>query len=73
MAEVTTPMRPSELENSGDVGCNPTDNATMGEIIAARFTRRELMVGALPVTAIATTLGRKALAASTSLSPGKIA
>ena len=68
MAEVTTPMRPSELENSGDVGCNPTDNATMGEIIAARFTRRELMVGALAVTAIATTLGRKALAASTSLS-----
>ena len=68
MAEVTTPMRPSELENSGDVGCNPTANATMGEIIAARFTRRELMVGALAVTAIATTLGRRALAASTTLS-----
>jgi secreted PhoX family phosphatase len=61
-------MRPSELENSGDVGCNPSANPTMGEIIAARFTRREMMVGALAVTAIATTLGRKALAASTNLS-----
>jgi secreted PhoX family phosphatase len=68
MAQVTKPMRPSELEHSGDVGCNPSPNPTMGEIIAARFTRRELMVGALAVTAIATTLGRKALAASTNLS-----
>ena len=68
MAQVTNPMRPSELENSGNVGCNPSANPTMGEIIAARFTRRELMVGVLAVTAISTTLGRRALAASTNLS-----
>jgi secreted PhoX family phosphatase len=61
-------MRPSELENSGDVGCNPSANPTMGEIITARFSRRDLMVGALAVTAISTTLGRRALAASTNLS-----
>ena len=33
-------LRASELEDSGDVGVNPTQNLTMGEIIATRFDHR---------------------------------
>ena len=34
-------LRASELEDSGDLGINPTHNLTMGEIIASRFSRRD--------------------------------
>ena len=33
MSEPIESMRPSELEDHGDLGCNPTPNPTMGEII----------------------------------------
>jgi hypothetical protein len=48
----------------GDVGINPTENATMGEIIAARFSRRDLLRGSLAVAAISATVGTNALAAN---------
>jgi secreted PhoX family phosphatase len=56
-------MRPSELEDSGNTGRNPTGNATMGEIIAARFNRRDILRGSLAVAAISATIGTRALAA----------
>jgi secreted PhoX family phosphatase len=64
MSEHKTHLRASELEDSGDVGINPTENATMGEIIAARFSRRDLLRGSLAVAAISATVGTHALAAN---------
>ena len=63
MSGNTEQVRASDLENSGEVGINPTSNPTMGEVIAARFSRRDLLRGAMAVTAIAATLGHEALAA----------
>ncbi|MBB3021725.1 hypothetical protein FHR70_004831 [Microvirga lupini] len=57
-------LRASELEDSGDVGVNPTHNITMGEIIATRFNRRDLLRGSLAVAAISATVGHRALAAN---------
>ncbi len=57
-------LRASELEDSGDVGVNPTHNLTMGEIIATRFNRRDLLRGSLAVAAISATVGTRALAAN---------
>jgi secreted PhoX family phosphatase len=57
-------LRASELEDSGDVGVNPTRNLTMGEIIATRFNRRDLLRGSLAVAAISATVGPRALAAN---------
>ena len=65
MDEPTIRLRASELENAGDVGNNPTGNPTMGEIIATRFSRRDLLRGSLAVTAISATLGKRALAVDT--------
>ncbi|MCB5174064.1 PhoX family protein [Microvirga lenta] len=64
MDEKMTRLRASELEDSGDVGNNPTANLTMGEVIAARFNRRDLLRGSLAVAAISATLGQRALAAN---------
>src|SRR5918992_6145490 len=62
MTETTARLRASELEHSGDLASNPTANLTMGEIIAERFNRRDLLRGALATTAIAATIGTQALA-----------
>ncbi|WP_062110929.1 PhoX family protein [Aureimonas sp. AU40] len=51
----------SRLEDAEGEGLNPTANRTMGEIITARFSRRDLLRGALATTAIAATLGPVAL------------
>ncbi len=56
-----TPFRTSQLEENDGPGHNPTANRTMGEIIAARFSRRELLKGSLAVSAIAATVGPTAL------------
>jgi secreted PhoX family phosphatase len=56
--------RSQAMEESDNVGRNDTDNPTMGDIIEVRFNRRELMRGALAVTAISATLGPLALASS---------
>jgi len=57
-------LRASELEDSGNDGVNPTPNLTMGEIIATRFNRRDLLRGSLAVAAISATVGTRALAAN---------
>jgi len=64
MDEHKARLRASELEDSGDVGVNPTQNLTMGEIIATRFNRRDLLRGSLAVAAISATVGTRALAAN---------
>jgi secreted PhoX family phosphatase len=64
MTEQVVRLRASELEDSGDLGNNPTANLTMGEVIATRFNRRDLLKGSLAVTAIAATVGTRALAAN---------
>lgn len=51
-------------EESENTGTNTSVNPTMGEIIATRFSRRDLMRGALAVTAIASTVSPLALAAA---------
>lgn len=43
---------------------NPTANATMGEVIAARFSRRQVLQGSLAISAIAATVGPAALLAA---------
>jgi secreted PhoX family phosphatase len=48
-------------ELSQDVGTNPSANPTMGDIIADRFSRRDIVRGALGVAAIAATTGVAAL------------
>ena len=50
-----------EAENNGS---NPSGNPTLGEVIAARFNRRDLLRGALAVTAISATVSPVALAVS---------
>jgi secreted PhoX family phosphatase len=64
MDEHKARLRASDLEDSGDVGVNPTENLTMGEIIATRFNRRDLLRGSLAVAAISATVGTRALAAN---------
>jgi uncharacterized protein len=49
-------------EASEDVGRNPSENATLGDVIGARFNRRDLLKGALAATAISSTVGPIALA-----------
>ena len=64
MTENRPISRAAAYEASEDVGRNPTENPTMGEIIAARFSRRDLLKGSLAVTAIAATVSPIALLAA---------
>lgn len=59
-----TLTRAQMAEEAENAGRNPSGNPTMGEIIALRYNRRDLMRGALAVTAISATLGPLALASS---------
>lgn len=59
-----TRFRTSLLEENDGPAINPTDNRTMGEIIAARFSRRGFLKGSLAVSAIAATVGPLALTAA---------
>ncbi|MCE7026975.1 PhoX family protein [Jiella avicenniae] len=54
-------FRTSRLEEADGDGLNPTGNRTMGEIIAARFSRRGFLRGSLAATAIAATVSPMAL------------
>jgi secreted PhoX family phosphatase len=56
--------RSQAIEETDDVGCNPTDNLTIGDVIARRFDRRDLIQGTLGVAAIAATMSPLALLAS---------
>ena len=60
MAEIMT--RAQAYEESEDVGRNPTDNPTIGDVIADRLGRRDLLKGALGIAAIAATVSPLALA-----------
>jgi secreted PhoX family phosphatase len=51
----------SMLEHEDAEPRNPSDNATMGELISQRFSRRGLLKGALAVSAISATVGTLAL------------
>lgn len=48
--------RVQAFEASEIVGRNPSGNPTLGDVIAARFRRRDLLKGALGVAAIAAAL-----------------
>jgi uncharacterized protein len=56
--------RAQACEESEDIGRNPSDNPTIGDVIAARFARRDILKGALGVAAIAATVSPLALAAA---------
>ena len=45
MTELGKRLRASELEDSGDKAGNPTQNLTLGDIIASRFSRRDMLLG----------------------------
>ncbi|MCX7326328.1 MAG: PhoX family phosphatase [Hyphomicrobiales bacterium] len=51
-------------EESENAGSNPSMNPTMGEMIAERFNRRDLMKGILAVSAMAATVSPMAIAAA---------
>ncbi|OBQ63276.1 PhoX family protein [Mesorhizobium erdmanii] len=57
-------FRTSQLEENEGPAINPTDNRTMGEIIAARFSRRGFLKGSLAVSAIAATVSPLAMIAA---------
>jgi secreted PhoX family phosphatase len=59
--QLSRSQRSEEAEN---LGRNASTNPTMGEVIAARFHRRDLLKGALAVSAISATMGPLALAAA---------
>ncbi|RWM17683.1 MAG: PhoX family phosphatase [Mesorhizobium sp.] len=59
-----TRFRTSQLEENDGPPVNPTDNRTMGEIIAARFSRRGFLMGSLAISAIAATVSPLALVAA---------
>ena len=65
MTRETDLIRPGQVEEMGDEGCNPSAGPTMGELIGMRFGRRDLLRGALASVAISATLGGRALAADT--------
>lgn len=57
-------FRTSQLEEADGPGLNPTNNRTMGEIIAARFSRRGFLRGSMAATAISATVSPMALLAA---------
>lgn len=56
-----SPFAASMLEHADAPPQNTSDNATMGELISLRFSRRGLLRGALAVSAISATVGTVAL------------
>ena len=63
--DVTTTRFPtSRLEEADGPGLNPTSNRTMGEVIAARFSRRGFLQGSMAATAITATVGTAAMTAA---------
>jgi len=57
----TTHNKSQAAEESENAGTNGSPNSTLGEVIAARFHRRDLLKGTLAVTAIAATVSPLAL------------
>lgn len=57
-------FRTSKLEQADGPGLNPTTNRTMGDIIAARFSRRGFLKGAMASAAISATVSPLAILAA---------
>lgn len=53
-----------QFEESEDVGSSPEAGPTIGDVIAARYSRREIMRGALGITAISAAAAPLAIAAA---------
>jgi secreted PhoX family phosphatase len=53
--------RAQEYEESENIGRNPTANSTIGDVIATRYARRDILKGGLGVAAIAATVSPLAL------------
>ena len=53
--------RSRRAEAIEDIGSNPSANAAIGDVIAARFSRRALLKGSLAATAIAALPGYAAI------------
>ncbi len=65
MTEQTSQIfRTSQLEAADGPGLNPTETPTMGEIIAARFSRRGFLKGSMAATAISATVSPAAMLAA---------
>jgi secreted PhoX family phosphatase len=60
----TTMTRAQTFEEAENAGSNPSGNPGIGDLIAARYRRRDILKGALGVAAIAATVSPLALAAS---------
>ncbi len=58
---IPSSFRTSQLEENDGPGRNSSDNATMGDLIAARFSRRRFLQGSLAISAISATIGSAAL------------
>src|SRR5690606_41692442 len=61
MNDQTPIFKTSQLEAADAEPRNTTNNATMGELISARFSRRGFLAGSLAVSAIAATVSPLAL------------
>lgn len=61
--------RSQAYEQSDDVGRNPTANPTLGDVIARRYGRRDVLKGALGAAAIAATVSPIAMAAAQTAQP----
>ena len=61
---MTNLNRSQAAEAAENGGSNPSPNATLGEVVAARFHRRDLLRGALAVGAISVVVTPRALAAA---------
>src|SRR3712207_3302047 len=64
MNEHVSRERGFDYEGTDEVASNPTGNPTMGDIIAARLSRRDLVRGALAAATITATVSPLALAAA---------
>lgn len=50
-----------QYQAAEEIGCNPTANPTIGEIVAARYGRRDVLRGALAAAAVSAVAGPAAL------------
>ena len=61
MTQIT---RAQAFDASEDIGRNPSDNLSIGDVVAARFDRRGVLKGALGAAVIAAAVGPLAIASS---------
>lgn len=64
--------RAQAFEESENIGSNPSGNTSIGDLIAARYHRRDILKGALGVAAIAATVSPLAIAAAQKARAGTV-